>query len=247
MNYKTSDKKIYRYSFIIPALNEENFISECIKSIKRQHPKKFEIIVVDNGSKDKTPDIARNLGCRVVKEKRRGISRARNKGALVARGEYLCFIDADGVLSKNWLSIADRKIDKGSFLIDGLIIYSHKYKAKEYYYNIYTLFIYLSLIVSKYVFSKHFVTGNNMVIKTSVFKKVKGFNPVVAEQISFSKKLWKIDIKTSIDLRMIIYYSSRRFDYEGYIQTLFRWIKAAVIKTSDKNYYLKRVLENKLF
>ncbi len=89
------------FSFIIPALNEEDLIAECINSIKRQKKVVGEIIMVDNGSKDKTAEIAKKLGCKVVKEEKRGVSHARNKGAKLAKGDILCFIDADGVLSKD--------------------------------------------------------------------------------------------------------------------------------------------------
>jgi len=97
-----------KYSFIIPAYNEEDYISNCIKSIKNQTPKDFEIIVVDNGCTDKTSDIAKKLGSRVVKETKRSLSLARNKGAQVSRGDFLCFVDADGILSKNWLLEAEK-------------------------------------------------------------------------------------------------------------------------------------------
>lgn len=236
------NKKSPKYSFVIPALNEEKLLSECIESVKRQKNTSFEIIVCDNGSADNTAKIALRLGCKVVKEKKRGISKARNRGASIAKGEYLCFIDADEVLSKKWLQVADKRTLKGKTLIDGLIVFTNKNKLKEYIYNFYTLIIYMVLTLSKYLARKHFVTGNNMVIKRSLFEKIGGFDPVVSEQISFSKKLWKLKVNSSIQFDMIVYASSRRFDREGYIRTILRWAKAAVIKTSDKNYYLKRIL-----
>lgn len=94
------------FSFIIPALNEENLIAGCIKSIKRQKKVVDEIIVVDNGCVDSTVAIARELDCKVVKEGERGIANAKNRGAQIANGDVLCFIDADGVVSPNWLKEA---------------------------------------------------------------------------------------------------------------------------------------------
>jgi len=115
------------FSFIIPALNEEDLIADCIKSIKRQKKVVDEIIVVDNGSKDKTAEIAGKLGCKVVKEEKRGISYARNKGAKLAKGDILCFIDADGVLSKDWLKEARKVLsNKKVQAVDGLFIFSHQ-------------------------------------------------------------------------------------------------------------------------
>ena len=92
-------------SVVIPAYNEEKYIDKCLESLKNQtFPKeKFEIIVVDNGSTDKTVKIAKKYGVRVVYEKRRGIAYARQRGLLSAKGEIVCGTDADTILPPNWL------------------------------------------------------------------------------------------------------------------------------------------------
>ena len=93
----------HRFSFIIPALNEEACIAACIQSIQALHETQLEIIVVDNGCTDRTVEIARQMGCMVISEKKSGLSLARNAGADAAQGDILCFIDADGVLANTWL------------------------------------------------------------------------------------------------------------------------------------------------
>src|SRR3972149_10557322 len=101
-----------KFSFIIPALNEEKYIGACIRSIKNQLEEGDEIIVVDNGSHDRTTQIAKSLGCRVLKEKNNGLSHARNRGAREARGNVLCFIDADSIVSDEWLRRAKTALRK---------------------------------------------------------------------------------------------------------------------------------------
>ena len=88
-------------SIIIPTKNEEYYLPKLLESIKRQDYKNYEIIVADAGSKDKTRDVARKSGCKVVKGGLPSIGR--NNGAKYAKGELLLFLDADTVLPENFL------------------------------------------------------------------------------------------------------------------------------------------------
>jgi len=82
-------------SVIIPAFNEKEYIGDCIRTAKKLRP--LEIIVVDGGSTDGTPDIAEKAGAVVIQSpKGRGIQM--NKGASVARGATLLFLHADTLL-----------------------------------------------------------------------------------------------------------------------------------------------------
>ena len=122
-----------RFSFIIPALNEEDYVEPCVRSIQGQTCKDYEIIVVDNGSTDRTAEIARQLGCKVVNEQKRGISHARNKGAKIAIGDILCFVDADGVVSNNWLKEAKKTLSNQEIKFAvGINIFSHRDRNKAY-------------------------------------------------------------------------------------------------------------------
>lgn len=86
-----------RISFVIPAHNEEALIRRTIASIRSAVPPntEYEIIVVDDGSTDKTASFAKELGAQVVGINRRQISAARNAGASAASGNAFIFIDAD--------------------------------------------------------------------------------------------------------------------------------------------------------
>jgi glycosyltransferase involved in cell wall biosynthesis len=101
-----------RISIIIPALNEEGVIRRCLDSLeKNDFPKSaFEVILVDNGSTDRTIDIARSfehaLALKVLKLEKVHISALRNRGAAEARGRYLAFLDADCLAPASWLSSA---------------------------------------------------------------------------------------------------------------------------------------------
>ena len=84
-------------SCIVPVFNGERYLTEAIESILTQTAPPLEIIVVDDGSTDRTVELARSFGdaVRLVRQEHRGVSAARNHGVRVAHGELLAFLDAD--------------------------------------------------------------------------------------------------------------------------------------------------------
>lgn len=82
-------------SVVIAAYNEGKYIDKCLNSLKHQSYKNKEIIVVDDGSTDKTGEIAKRLGVRVYKVKHAGPGSARNFGVKRTKGKILAFLDAD--------------------------------------------------------------------------------------------------------------------------------------------------------
>jgi glycosyltransferase involved in cell wall biosynthesis len=92
-------------SIVIPALNEEKFLPDCIKSMMRQDWNgEYEIIVVDNGSSDNTAGVAASLGVIVIECRKRGVAFARQAGAEAARGDIIAQADADTLYPPQWLS-----------------------------------------------------------------------------------------------------------------------------------------------
>ena len=93
-------------SVVIPAYNEEQLLSKCLKSLTNQDfHLPFEIIVVDNNSRDKSNAIAQSFGVKVIKETNQGVVWARQKGLLQAQGEIIAQADADCYYPSNWLSL----------------------------------------------------------------------------------------------------------------------------------------------
>ncbi|HHX23678.1 MAG TPA: glycosyltransferase family 2 protein [Thermoanaerobacterales bacterium] len=91
-------------SIIIPVYNVEDYLERCIDSIKRQTHKNIEIIIVDDGSTDRCPqlcdDYARDDSrIIVIHKENQGLGLARNTGIDVARGEWICFVDSDDYVS----------------------------------------------------------------------------------------------------------------------------------------------------
>lgn len=87
-------------SVIVPVFNAEKQIERCIKSIQNQTYTNIEIIIINDGSTDKSIDIINKCihddnRVKVFDIVNQGVSAARNLGIKVASGEYFCFIDAD--------------------------------------------------------------------------------------------------------------------------------------------------------
>ena len=100
--------KIMKVSVIIPTYNEEKVIGECLRSLANQTYKDFEVIVVDDGSTDKTWEVlselkVKNLKLKVVRGSHLGAGAARNLGTKSATGEILVFVDADMTFDKDFL------------------------------------------------------------------------------------------------------------------------------------------------
>ena len=84
-------------SCIVPVFNDEAYIEEALQSILHQTYSRLEIIVVDDGSTDKTPDKVNAMGGRItyLRQDHAGPSAARNRGILASSGEFIAFLDSD--------------------------------------------------------------------------------------------------------------------------------------------------------
>jgi cellulose synthase/poly-beta-1,6-N-acetylglucosamine synthase-like glycosyltransferase/lipopolysaccharide/colanic/teichoic acid biosynthesis glycosyltransferase len=101
-----ADPRGLRASVIIPAYNAAATLGECLDAALEQTVSRpdYEVIVVDDGSQDRTASVAEERGVRVIKQKNQGPAVARNAGAAVARGDVLVFTDADCVPETTWLA-----------------------------------------------------------------------------------------------------------------------------------------------
>lgn len=97
-------------SIIVPAFNIENYISRCLDNLINQNYKNIEIIVVNDGSTDKTGEIIEEFlkkdnRIKVVHKKNEGVSIARNIGLDIAKGNYIGFVDGDDIVDEEMFEI----------------------------------------------------------------------------------------------------------------------------------------------
>lgn len=125
-------------SIIIPVYNVEKYIHRCIESILSQTFTNFELLLINDGSSDKSGDICDDFALedsriRVIHQKNGGVSRARNKGIKLAQGDFLMFCDSDDYVEKNWCSqlIEAVKKDNRVLPVSGIkLIYNLKEKRE---------------------------------------------------------------------------------------------------------------------
>ena len=101
-------------SIIVPIYNIENYVDKCIKSILSQSFVNFELLLINDGSQDQSLTICRKYlydkRVRIISQQNKGLSAARNKGILKAKGKYLYFIDGDDYVSNGLLEILHDKM-----------------------------------------------------------------------------------------------------------------------------------------
>ncbi len=109
-----------KISIIIPVYNVEKYVGKCLSSLVDQTFTDFEIIAVNDGSRDDSLDILRRFEERydfvkVIDQKNGGIANARNNGLAAARGEYVCFVDSDDYVGPTYLEeLYNACVDTGS-------------------------------------------------------------------------------------------------------------------------------------
>lgn len=97
-------------SIVVPAYNAAGVIGKCIDSVLLQTYSDFELLIIDDGSRDETAEIvaakaAQDARIHLIRQENAGVSSARNTGIAAASGELLCFIDSDDTVSANYLEI----------------------------------------------------------------------------------------------------------------------------------------------
>ncbi len=176
-----------KISIIVPAFNEEKFIARTLRKIKSARAAftergwGSEVIVCDNNSTDDTSRKAAANGATVVFESVNQISRARNKGAWRATGDWLVFIDADAAPSKELFSDIADAIQTGRFIGGGATVLMPEVKFLSSIWN----------GVSRFF---GWAIGSSLFCDARAFRAVNGFSTdwFAAEEIDLCRRLKKL-------------------------------------------------------
>lgn len=127
---------MHKISIIIPTYNAENYIERCINSCLNQDYENVEVIVVDDGSTDKTLQICDSVtnkfeNVKIISQKNSGVSAARNHGIEASLGDYILFVDADDYIEKDMCSqLAKNMTDEIDMVICGYYIEKNSIQEK---------------------------------------------------------------------------------------------------------------------
>lgn len=122
-----------KISFVIPAYNASKTIERCITSVQAQDSSDWEAVVVDDGSKDNTFELAKQLASGderivVLSQKNQGPGMARNFGMKNAKGDYIAFLDSDDYIEHNYVSLVKKKISEEQL---DVIVIDNYYETPE--------------------------------------------------------------------------------------------------------------------
>lgn len=196
-----------KYSFIVPVYNTEKYLKKCLDSLVNQTYKDFEIIVVNDGSTDKSSSIISKYQKKykniiVIDKENEGLSMARNRGVQKSSGKYIIFVDSDDYVSNKLLEEVDKKIDDSDILRFQIATEDEGYtKINEYHEEGfesmcgYDAFKYLSSYhfvepAWCYVIRKNYYIENKFSFKKGVYHEDFGLIPYV---IYKARKVKSID------------------------------------------------------
>ena len=220
-----------KVSVIIPAHNEEQFIKRTIESVRGSEYKNLEIIVVVNGSTDRTYEIAKSLVDKALSfAQSLGPSGARIEGVKVATGDIFLFLDADTLFS---LKVVGEVARAGSQNIIGTCLAkAEKWEIRSW------LFFSAKNWMHRIKIIKSVIDGVIFCSKDLYFK-AGGFNPneKVAEFHNLIRKARKAGGRYKCLTSCYAIVSVRRYEKKGYLRIIFYWIGwgiAWLFKTDKK-------------
>lgn len=218
-----------RVSVVIPTLNEERHIRNCIESAQRISP--FEIIVVDGGSEDRTKEIAASFGVKIVDSKK-GRGTQLRLGAQIAKGDILLFLHSDVLLPKE-MDISDLYL--GESFVGGFfkLRYSKRrlsLRLVEFFANLRSRFFSLPY-------------GDQAIfVRKEIYEKIGGIKEqIFLEDLDFVLRLRKLGKLKFVNRALSI--SARRLERGYFLSPIFHSLKNVVIA----NLYRLGVSETKLY
>ncbi len=217
-----------KVSIIIPAYNEEKYLAETLRAVCALDYPDFEVIVVDNASTDRTSEIARQFPVKVVREEKKGILHARERGRTEAVGEIIANIDADCRPTKAWLKNAVKHFnDPNVVAVSGPYYYFDSpafsrtilFGMQKYLYAI-------SSRILQMAGKNGILIGGNTLFRRTAMEQSGGYDTSIlfyGEDTDTAKKLsarGKIVFSPSV----VMHTSARRFQSEGTLRIIGKYL-----------------------
>lgn len=213
-----------KVSVILPARNEEAYLAASLAAIQAQdYGEAYEVIVVDNGSTDRTAEIATEMGARVVHEPEAGLPRAREAGRNAACGDILVYIDADTHIPRNFLTrvtTAFAREPHAASVTSPVRFYDGDWSANIFifcYFFFYRILNFLRIV--------DFVFGGTFALRRDAIERIGGFDVSIAfygEDADLTKR-----IKREGRIRYLggLYSltSARRYQRQGTFTTVWHY------------------------
>lgn len=229
-----------KLTIAVPAYNEEAYLPDCLACIlrcveSREHRDEIELIVVDNGSTDRTAAVVRDFPAfRLVREPRKGLTRARQRALDETGGDILAFVDADTHMPARWI---DRMLQPFhtnplTVCVSGPYRYFDLSPIKQ---GLVTLY-WVAAAQPVYAWTRYMAVGGNFAASTRALRLIGGFDTEIAfygEDTNIARRL-KACGDVVFDMQLVMETSGRRLAAEGFVRTAARYaanfLSEAVLK-----------------
>src|SRR5882724_4604376 len=219
-----------KISLVIPAYNEQDSIGACLDAaLANSHGLFYEIIVIDNASTDNTKKIVEDrikagtgpTILRIVTETRKGLTRARQRGLLEAKGDLIANNDADTLLPLGWVEKALKVFTENEKVV--CLSGPYRYHDGVVWKNtVMTMIWYLSAPIA-YRLVGYMTLGGNFIARKWALEAMGGFDKDIefyGEDTNLARRLSKFG-KVVFRMDFYINSSGRRFEHEGLFKTNF--------------------------
>lgn len=201
------------FEIIVPAHNEEQYIEPLLKSLVNNGFLPEHIVVVDNGSTDRTVEIVQRNHCKIVSLPERVYpSQARNAGIQNSSADVLIFLDADVVVTAQWANRIKALIP---LLSAGAALVGDTYRLSQHPSWIES--IWFSPIYDQ---GKTYINGGNLIVSRKAIDLLGGFDDSLetAEDVEFSERAKQLNIPLTFDQELYVYHEG----YPSDIKSFFR-------------------------
>ena len=207
-------------SIVIPLYNEEQNIGNLIKLLENQVQKDFELIIVDDGSRDTSVNVIKKIKTsfakRILKQENSGPAAARNRGIDVAKGDLICFIDSDCMPKNNWTyEIKECFKDKSKNIVYGALNNGNKD-----FFSVALDFCWGYILNDKNKGGKReLATSANLIVRKEVLDKVR-FDPkmIMAEDTDFSIRARKKGYEIFFEPEIKVFHKPKRDNWTKFLK-----------------------------
>jgi glycosyltransferase involved in cell wall biosynthesis len=220
-----------KVSIIIPAYNEEMYIEKTVRAALAQDFEDFEVVVVNNNSKDKTLEILENVKdpkLKVVTENKQGLLFARKRGQEESTGEIIAQLDADCIPDTNWLKVGMKYFENKDIVGLSSIykFYDHStlFNTVSYFFQKYIY--YIAYFITNVLFKRGMITGGNAFIRRTALEAIGGYDTSIVfygEDTDLARRL-SSQGKMRFDTKIAVKSSARRFKELGVLKVFYLYV-----------------------
>lgn len=232
-----------KVSLYVPCYNVEKFIQDCLESIFRQTYPIDEVLIINDGSIDRTVEVASRYPVKIIHHKEnRGLAAARNTAFKEAKNEFVASLDADCIASSNWLEVIMKNFkDKDIVGVGGRVIEKYTVGIANRWRSVHMR----QHLGNRTIVNPKFLYGSNTVYKASVIRALGLFDERYKtnyEDVDICKRIISRSYKL-IYIPSAIVYHLRKDNLKSVLNTFWNWTFFEFPLSNKRNLF-KKILNN---